>query len=550
VIDWRRPAIAFAVAVCVCAAVAAGLPARTIAQAGRLARTAATALPWAGPATLDISARLVPPEYTGLDASDLRNPERIEAVQGTTLRMTVGGDPEARVRLSDRLLGTARVREGVAAEAIALAESGYIAIESGRGSRLIPVLVTPDRLPEVRIAAPGRDLLLPAPRVLPVTASAIDDFALAHLELRYTKVSGSGEQFEFEEGRLALAVRRTNERAWEARGTLDLAALDLEPGDALVYRAVARDRRPGGAGLAASDTYFVEIQGPGQVPLDGVEMPPDQERYALSQQMVLLKIQRLRERERAMARAAVEEEAAAIAAEQRAVRANFIFLMGGHVEDEFEEAEQSHEIQEGRLENDARRDIYRAIQQMSLAEQGLVAVDTGRALPPARAAVEALQRAFGHNRYILRALSPRGRIDPSRRLSGSLDAAAGWRRDLERPDGDERRRRVHDVLGAIVTLAAAVDGGHDVDGASVTVLAERALAIDPASPAWQDVSRRLLELRDALSARRPAADVARTLSDALRPVLDAARAGAPGPATDGTTRPGALRGAWVDEVRR
>ena len=49
------------------------------------------------------------------------------------------------------------------------------------------------------------------------------------------------------------------------------------------------------------------------------------------------------------------------------MRANFIFLMGGHVEDEIEEAEHSHEIQEGRLENNARKDISAAIHQMSLS---------------------------------------------------------------------------------------------------------------------------------------------------------------------------------------
>ena len=53
------------------------------------------------------------------------------------------------------------------------------------------------------------------------------------------------------------------------------------------------------------------------------------------------------------------------------MRSNFVFLMGGHVEDEEEEAEQSHEIQEGRLENSARRDISRAVAHMTSTEQAL-----------------------------------------------------------------------------------------------------------------------------------------------------------------------------------
>ena len=42
-----------------------------------------------------------------------------------------------------------------------------------------------------------------------------------------------------------------------------------------------------------------------------------------------------------MTPAVLDEQTGAIAAEQRAVRGNFVFLMGGHVEDEEEEAEQS-----------------------------------------------------------------------------------------------------------------------------------------------------------------------------------------------------------------
>src|SRR5262249_30529478 len=149
-------------------------------------------------------------------------------------------------------------------------------------------------------------------------------------------------------------------RAWTATASLSLAALGLEPGDALIYRAVASDARRGPAGESSSDTYFIEIAGPGDVPLEGVDMPPDRERYAFSEAMIVLKIQRLIAREAAMPRAEVVETAANIAAEQRAVRANFIFLLGGEVEDEVVEAETSHEIQEGRLANQARREIVAA----------------------------------------------------------------------------------------------------------------------------------------------------------------------------------------------
>ena len=146
----------------------------------------------------------------------------------------------------------------------------------------------------------------------------------------------------------------------------------------MIYRIVGRDERPGDAGLASSETFFIEVAGPGQVALEGFELPPDRERYALSQQMIVLKLERLRAREQTIDRATLEQEVGNIAAEQRAVRANFMFLMGGQVEDEEEEAEHSHEIQEGRLENTARREIVDAIQHMGRVEVGLAAVNTAR----------------------------------------------------------------------------------------------------------------------------------------------------------------------------
>ena len=76
----------------------------------------------------------------------------------------------------------------------------------------------------------------------------------------------------------------------------------------MIYRIVGRDERPGDAGLASSETFFIEVAGPGQVALAGFELPPDRERYALSQQMIVLKLERLRAREKTLDRATLEQE--------------------------------------------------------------------------------------------------------------------------------------------------------------------------------------------------------------------------------------------------
>lgn len=487
----------------VAAALVAGL--LTVPAGQRVIRESVAAVAGTLPAlgsTPAVRVRIEPPAYTGRPVVTLDGPARLEALEGS--------------RLTFALQEPGRIRFGatVITETTVARESGYFAVEyDGKAERdtartlLIPLSVTRDHAPTVRIDAPGKDLLLPAAeRTIPVTIQASDDLALENLELRYTKVSGSGEQFEFQEGTLPVRLQRTSPREWRASGELALGPLRLGPGDSLVYRAVARDQRPGTTGTAASDTYFIEIAGPGQVALEGVDMPPELERYAMSQQMIVMKIERLQKKAPGLVPDALAEEAAVIAAEQRTVRANFVFLLGGHVEDEEEEAEHSHEIQEGRLENTARRDIDVAIGFMTRTAEGLTAVSLSDALPPARAAVEALQRAFGRSRYLLRALAVRSRLDPSRRLTGSLDGAGSWRRLLPEPDareGDAARQLLERLLAAVDSSKA---GGEALP--ALEPLAESALAIDSVSSVWQAVARRLLEVKDADALRDVIAMVA------------------------------------------
>jgi hypothetical protein len=469
-----------------------------------LARSVAAAVVPSLASTLTVTVH--PPPYSELPEQTLKDPDRLEVLEGSRLDFAFSG-PQTRLRQGTVLLGT--LRTGEQPLAVVARDSGYFALEqddSDKSTRLIALTVLRDRSPVVKIEQPARDLLLPtADRAIPIRITASDDLGLATLELRYTKVSGSGEQFEFREGTLPLRLHRGSAREWSADSQMALAQLELQPGDSLVYRAVGHDRRPGDIGLGASDTFFVEIAGPGQVPLEGIEMPPDEERYALSQQMIVLKIERLKARERNLPREALVEEAALLAAEQRSVRANFVFLLGGHVEDEEVEAEQSTEIAEGRLQNTARRDINAAIGHMTRAEQGLVAATTSAALPPARAAVEALQRAFGRSRYLLRTLQSRTPLDPARRLTGNISTAAPWWRTASEPEqrpGDAVRRLLADLVQAYGSLESP-------RGTSIRFdrLAEEALAVNPASPHWQQIARAI-------------ANAHRSNSANARPILD------------------------------
>jgi hypothetical protein len=188
------------------------------------------------------------------------------------------------------------------------------------------------------------------------------------------------------------------------------------------------------------------------------------------------------------------------------VRGNFIFLLGGHVEDEEEEAAQSHEIQEGRLENTARRDINAAISQMTRVEQRITALEIGAALPPARAAVEALQRAFGRSRYLLRSLAVRGRLDPSRRLTGDLAEAAGWRRTAGEPPPPPHAG-IQSLLSVVLESVERSRAGQHPDAGRLLQIGELALKIDPSAAVWQGISREITAAGDTAALERVSAQV-------------------------------------------
>src|SRR5688500_9810009 len=151
--------------------------------------------------------------------------------------------------------------------------------------------------------------------------------------------------------------------------------------------------------------------------------------------MVVVKTERLIARAGSLPADSLQGEALAIAAEQRAVRAEFVFMMGGELAeevlaaagitdlDETAEAEAEEDIAAGRLANRGRTALVQAIRSMSRANSALIANDLRKALAEEKAAVTHLERAFSRTRYILRALTLRERLDLSRRLTGELSSA-------------------------------------------------------------------------------------------------------------------------------
>jgi hypothetical protein len=478
----------------------AGVFLTTITGAGLLmwtaARTGETGTRMAGLRTpaRDVSIERVevvvtPPGYARLAAETVVDPSTVSVLAGSRVRLAVISRA-AEVTLVEAGAAPAVLSPSGPLRAVELVadRSRILSITSRTGDqrddRLVAIVVRPDGRPLVRIGTPGKDVMLTAARPVDLRIETADDLALQSLALRYTRVSGSGESFTFADGEVPLVVTRVDERNWTASARWAIEALRLEDGDALVYRAVARDTNPAGDEVS-SDSYLIEIGAPSDIAAAGFALPEDERRYGLSQQMVIVKTERLLADRSTLGRDDFAERARTIAVEQRMVKAEFIFLSGGEVEDEVIEAEHSHELVEGRLENVGRAEMLRAIAAMTRAEERLILGDAAAALVHERAALQALQRAFDRRRYFLRVMPERARIDASRRLSGSLADARPAPRGPGAPPEDGARAAARRLMQDLAR------------GPADAALAARVAAVDPSSADWQRLAQAMMTGGDA-----------------------------------------------------
>jgi len=446
----------------------------------------------AGTAPLQVTVRVEPPGYTHLKPTIAVDPTQIDAIERSAITLSIATNSDNVTVDHGGELETITPRSPGRFEFEMNAQrSGYLLVVANGARRMMTLAVKPDALPLVTMTAPARDLVYEGGNpTITFAARATDDFGLRSLVLRFTKVSGSGEQFAFTDGEIPLAIARDDDRQWSGATTRSLASLTLAEGDMLVYRAVASDMRPAGA-EASSEAFYIEVSKLGVAAGDAFTLPEQETRYALSQQMLIVKTDRLNQHGRAMARSDFEEAARSLAVEQRMIRSEFVFMLGGEIADEEVEAEQSVEIQAGRLANRGQRDIRAATIAMSQAEKLLSAADTASALKAERAAVEALQRAFARDRYILRALASRSQLDLTRRLSGSPAGVTTWRRD----SGNAAANRVGAGVQSLLQGLAEATTREQTE-----VLAEFAVRLDAESADLRAIAADLQRIVDSWSA--------------------------------------------------
>jgi hypothetical protein len=506
-----------------------------------------------------IEVTLTPPAYARRDVSRQLDPDRVTVLAGTRVEVRARTTASAIVFTTLDSSVAAPATNGEASASFIARADGLITLQAQGvdARRLIGITVVPDAPPTVRIAAPGKDLLVPdGKRTLDVAITAGDDIGLTSLTLRYTKVSGSGERFTFKDADVPIDIARRDARAWTAAKRWAIESLALEQGDMLVYRAIATDARPGALPVE-SDAFIVEIVAPGALAEAGYSVDPDEERTAISQQMVVLKTQRLIARKASLVADSVLQQSQEIAAEQRRVRAEFVFLMGGEMSDagandtsmtdidETADAAAEEDLAAGRQLNQGRIALLRAIRSMSLAARSLNEADLTEALTHEREAVKQLELAFSRNRILLRAFSQREALDTTRRLTGDMSDLARAPRAALPVDSSARTSALRRLSGEVAIAQSAKMTAND-RARFAGAMAEGVLRVDPSSRDLQAVSRAFTEAGNAWRAgNEPAAQRA---YDRATIALNSALAGTL-PSLDAPQRPlesQVLRGALID----
>lgn len=446
---------------------------------------------------------VTPPAYSGQPARALGDAGSVRVLAGSAVRLSGRGGLPA-VALVSRDSATeatpaARAIDGAWAVSQVVARSQAWRVTRGGTSRLLVVEVVADSIPQVTLALPARDTVLRAAAGrVPLSATLHDDLGLADAHVEVLVTSGEGERFTVTRRRVApMTWGATAGAARDAtlRGTLDLAALGLTPGDVVHVRAIARDRHPAASRESgSSETRSIRIARPSEYDSVAVEPapPPAMDSSLLSQRMLLLLTERLDRRQAQLARPVVVSESQRIARDQSRLRqtvGDLVFQRlsgessGEHAHFAGDGHDHGVEAQGGRLSLSAsatagmleegsdgpviavNAPLLEAYNAMWDAGRALEQGDPHAAIPPMRRALAAIEAARAASRLYLRGRPPQVIVDIARvRLTGKdtgsvsvRDAGAPLADMLAPLDARLVRAAVLAARGDAASVAAARD---------------------------------------------------------------------------------------------
>lgn len=406
--------------------------------------------------------------------------------------------------------------------------------------RLVALEPRIDSLPSVVLDLPARDTVLAMARgTLPLSASAHDDIGVASGWFEFIVSSGSGESFKFRSG--VLGRVQGNGTRVQLQTTLRLDSMNLEPGDVVHVRAVARDGNPATNETGSSETRTLRLYRAGEADSVAIEGAPAPEvgKSELSQRMLIMLAEQLVAQTRKLSRSAVLDESGSIGRDQAKLRkrvGQIIFTRltgedataadsevfadtlspteallraadaatGAGAGEELEEGEDSPVVA-------VNRPLLEAFNEMWEAERRLGVGEPREALPHMRSALAAIQRARAAERLYLRGRPPKIVLDIARiRLSGKKEGIDPGGRSPRASDVAAAVTRQARFRSALALLAGETDSEAQQRGAaaavdSLTLLRIDALADQPAFAAALSAALEDLRAgRDATASLRAA----------------------------------------------
>jgi len=484
------------------------------------------------------------PAYAGARVVRVESPASIGALVGSTVVLEGSGSGEGVTADAEgRSVPVQSAGTAWRTTVTVGARPAVIRLRHGSVERLVALEPRPDSAPVVRLLIPTRDTVVRTARgELRLSAAAHDDIGLATVGFEYIVSSGEGESFQFRSGTLG-ARRLASGRDATIGAALSLEQLALEPGDMVHLRAVARDgNNVSGPGAGASETRVLRVARAGEydsIAVDGAP-PSEGDKSVISQRMLIMLTEALEKRRPTLTHERLLSESRQIARDETRLRKRVGDII-------FQRLGDNPTGEEGRDPDEAlrsdstvpatdsaraallraasaatgagdeildfegdetpviaiNRPLLEAYNAMWEAGRALDQGETGRALPPMRRALAAIQRARQAERIYLRGKPPAVVVDLARvRLTGKERGAASTR--LPRAATDPGAARRAERLAAAIELAsrspaAAID--------SIVLL--RVESLDAAPPLAD-------ALADALAAMRSGRDATTSLARARR----------------------------------
>ncbi len=411
-----------------------------------------------------------PPAYSRIPSRSLGDVSIVTVLSGTVVRLRGDGpvpsDVELRTIAADSAVPRVVVAQpdgnGWQLRLVADERSSEVRIARGGRTRLLLLESHADSLPVVVLERPSRDSVLrTASGRYPLVASVHDDLGLR--EARFELIISSGEGERFTAKTVTVGARRyAGTTRTDVRATLNLAEMQLRPGDIVHLRAVARDAHPRGSReLGTSETRTFRIARPADYDSVAVEPapPPEVDKSLLSQRMLLRLAEKLEQRRSRMARPAVLSESQRLARDQARLRQSvgdvvFQRLSGESSAEHSHFAGDGHEhgvaltggklalsaggvrgmIEEG---NDSpviaiNQPLLEAYNAMWDAGRELEQGEPRAAIPHMRLALAAIERARAATRVYLRGKPPTVIVDVAKvRMAGKDTGQTNQRRSRE-----------------------------------------------------------------------------------------------------------------------